>query len=85
MSIRANTNPLTVTNVQLVFDTAVNRVETGWPYSLGTCTTAASDLDGTTYNYAPYVLTNGMHTIAATPNVGTVAGRALSLTFSVTN
>jgi hypothetical protein len=85
LSIRANTNPLTVSNVQLVFDNAVNRVVTGWPYSLGAVTTAPSELDGTTYDYAPYVMSNGMHTIIATPNVGGVAGKSLSLTFSVTN
>jgi hypothetical protein len=85
LSIRANTNPLIVTNVQLVFDSAVNRTVTSWPYSLGTYTTAPSDLNGTTYDYAPYALSNGTHTITATPNLAGVAGKASSLMFAVTD
>ncbi len=79
LNVRANTSPATVGSVRFGFDGNANaRTETGAPYAL---------FGDTAGDYAPGVLSKGVHTLTGTPytrgSAGGTAGTSLTISFTV--
>lgn len=84
LTIRANISPLLMDSVVLNLDgTPVTRTQ--WPYSLATVATGAGTGDSPSYDYAATTLSQGNHTLTATPKRGTSSGQSRTLNFSAVN
>jgi len=82
LTIRANVSPLLMDSV-VVDMNGVAVTRTQWPYSLAPCASGPGIGDSAAYNYAATVFNLGNHVITATPYRGAVAGKSLTLHFSV--
>jgi hypothetical protein len=83
LTIRANVSPLVMDKVTVNLDGKTS-TRTEWPFATSAVQISTGVGESPLFDLAPATLSNGAHTLTATPYRGNTAGKPLTLNFSVT-